>query len=265
MTDTSAPLAPEVTPEEFDEIDAILDDLRTRFDETPQWEFCDGFLAAVLCCREHLDEDEVLEVLLGIGEGEGSEGSFADAAQRARFLEIWAKRRDQVAQALDAAVDRLDDERAYQPDVVDVRGAVARMTDEERAALPQGEPLPSYAQVWALGFMFAVEAWPEAWELPRDKEVASVMDAALESIVALTEEDTGKMEVAPYSDEDPPSMSQQRVDDFASAIWGVYDLRQIGRSLGPRVAPLRKEAGPGRNDPCSCGSGKKYKKCCGQN
>ncbi|RYF07763.1 MAG: hypothetical protein EOO31_05340, partial [Comamonadaceae bacterium] len=25
------------------------------------------------------------------------------------------------------------------------------------------------------------------------------------------------------------------------------------------------EATPGRNDPCSCGSGKKYKKCCGAN
>jgi len=24
-----------------------------------------------------------------------------------------------------------------------------------------------------------------------------------------------------------------------------------------------KEKGPGRNDPCTCGSGKKYKKCCG--
>ena len=259
MTTTTIP--PEVTPEEFDEIDAILDELRTRFDETPQWEFCDGFLAAVLCCRKNLEEAEVLDVLLGIGEG--SEGSFADEAQRARFLALWAKRRAQVAHALDAAVERLDDDGAYQPDVVDVRGAVARMSEEERAALPQGEPLPGYAQVWALGFMFAVEAWPEAWALPRDKEVASVMDAALESIVALTEEDTGKMEVSPYSDEDPPSMSQQRVDDFASAIWGVYDLRQIGRSLGPRVEPIRKLAEPGRNDPCPCGSGKKYKKCCG--
>jgi uncharacterized protein YecA (UPF0149 family) len=26
-----------------------------------------------------------------------------------------------------------------------------------------------------------------------------------------------------------------------------------------------KEKEPGRNDPCTCGSGKKYKKCCGAN
>ncbi len=28
--------------------------------------------------------------------------------------------------------------------------------------------------------------------------------------------------------------------------------------------PLRKESQAGRNDPCPCGSGKKYKKCCGK-
>ena len=28
---------------------------------------------------------------------------------------------------------------------------------------------------------------------------------------------------------------------------------------------VRKEATPSRNDPCPCGSGKKYKKCCGAN
>jgi SEC-C motif-containing protein len=27
--------------------------------------------------------------------------------------------------------------------------------------------------------------------------------------------------------------------------------------------PIVRQARPGRNDPCSCGSGKKYKKCCG--
>ena len=28
---------------------------------------------------------------------------------------------------------------------------------------------------------------------------------------------------------------------------------------------VHKEKEPGRNDPCPCGSGKKYKKCCGAN
>ena len=33
--------------------------------------------------------------------------------------------------------------------------------------------------------------------------------------------------------------------------------------LPPPVEPVHVEETPGRNDPCPCGSGKKYKKCCG--
>ncbi|MBQ8589355.1 MAG: preprotein translocase subunit SecA [Firmicutes bacterium] len=32
-----------------------------------------------------------------------------------------------------------------------------------------------------------------------------------------------------------------------------------------KAMPVKKEATVGRNDPCPCGSGKKYKKCCGRN
>lgn len=34
---------------------------------------------------------------------------------------------------------------------------------------------------------------------------------------------------------------------------------------GPRTPYVRKGAKVGRNDPCPCGSGKKYKNCCGKN
>ena len=36
----------------------------------------------------------------------------------------------------------------------------------------EGQEIPSFGQVWALGFMFAVENWPEDWAAPRDKEAA---------------------------------------------------------------------------------------------
>ena len=43
--------APALGPDELDELDTLLDDLRTRGEEIPQWEFCDGFLAALACTR----------------------------------------------------------------------------------------------------------------------------------------------------------------------------------------------------------------------
>ena len=57
--------------------------------------------------------------------------------------------------------------------------------------------------------------------------------------------------------------SQERLEVFGEAIWGVYDLRQLWKSLGPRQETIVKGEQPGRNDPCPCGSGKKYKKCHG--
>ncbi len=39
---------------------------------------------------------------------------------------------------------------------------------------------------------------------------------------------------------------------------------QFVDELTIKSAPVVRGAQPGRNDPCPCGSGKKYKKCCGQ-
>ncbi|MBC7601121.1 MAG: SEC-C domain-containing protein, partial [Ramlibacter sp.] len=159
-------------------------------------------------------------------------------------------------------VETLQDEAAYQPEVLDTRGAVMALSAEERGDTDIAT-LPAYAQIWALGFMYAVENWPEDWTPPRDNDVAKILDESLELIVALTEDDTGKPFISMYSEDGPPSVSEARIEHMHEAIWAVYDLRLLWKSLGPRMEPIRKEAEPGRNDPCPCGSGKKYKKCHG--
>ena len=104
-------------PEAFDELDAILDDLRSREDEIPQWEFCEGFMAAVICNRRPLPPAEYLPMLLGDGitaedtdaEGIPTLSAFADAAQQARFISLWQARWNEVQTALDTKVDSLGD------------------------------------------------------------------------------------------------------------------------------------------------------------
>ena len=250
-------------PDDFDRVDEILDDMRLRFDETPQWDFCEGFMAALVCCRRVIAPDEYFALLLDIGTpGDALEGAFADEAQAQTFMALWERRWNEVAAGLDAEVKSLSDDAAYHPEVMDVRGAVASLPEAERAEM-EGEVLPSFAQVWALGFMFAVENWPDEWTPPRDKDAAKALDDALHAIVTLTEDDIDPPTMNVFHDDGPPSLSQQRLDAFANAVWSVYDLREMWRQIGPRVETRRKVAGPGRNDPCSCGSGKKYKKCCG--
>ena len=275
---TDAPLAadpstehvPALSADDLDFLDELLGDLRTRSDEVPQWEFCDGFLTALVCTRRAIAPGEYLPMLLGDGETvDVAEGEalpllpmFANAEQQAQFLHLWTLRWNEVVQALDTPVDKLDDERTFEPEVLDMRGAIAALPEEERAEM-EGQDIPSFAQVWALGFMFAVENWPDEWQPPRDKDAARWLDDALDSIVALTEDDTDTPAINMYTEDGPPSTSNARVEAFGEAIWAVYDLRQIWKSLGPRQATIIKGDVPGRNDPCNCGSGKKYKKCCG--
>lgn len=250
---------PALGAQDFDELDAILDEMRTRFDETPQWEFCEGAMAALICCRRAIERQEYLSVLLGVGE---DGGSFVDETQAQRFITLWDRRWREVETALDAEVEQLDDDAAYHPEVMDVKGAVAALPAQEQADLA-GEELPSFAQVWALGFMYVVENWSEEWTLPRDKATAGWIDEALSSIVAMTEDDEEELTVSVFSDEGPPTVSAGRLDAFGAAIWAVYDLRRLWRELGPHIEIVRKAQTPGRNDLCHCGSGKKYKKCHG--
>ena len=91
--------------EDFDTLDNILDDLRERFEETPQWEFCEGFMAALVCCRRAVPDAEWLPMLLGVDEGEEG-GSFADDAQREQFS-ILAQNEARIFAALRQRVQRL--------------------------------------------------------------------------------------------------------------------------------------------------------------
>ena len=255
----------------FDALEDILDDLRTRYDETPQWEFCEGFMAALICCRRALPVSEYLPLLLALDledldgagdDGVGDGGSFASSAQFARFMALWMMRWDAIVRCLDTPVESLSDEAAYQPEMLDTRGAIACMSEAERAELPSSQA-PAYGQIWALGFMFAVESWPQEWAAPRDRDAAKWLDDALTAIVALTEDDIEEPTLCVYQEDGPPSVSAGRINALGDAIWAVYDLRNLWRSFGPRIAPVRAAITPGRNDACDCGSGKKYKKCCG--
>jgi uncharacterized protein len=258
---TAVPAA--LSADDFDELDQILDDLRSREEETPQWEFCEGFMAALVCCRRLILPSEYFPELLSLQPDETRLWSpFASEAQFERFSSLWLQRYEEVKTALCAEVDRLDDAAAYAPEIMDLAGAIAALTAEQRAELGDA-PVPSFAQIWAIGFMFAVETWPEEWTPPRDREAAKLLDTALQCIVTLTEDDTATPATPGDGQNTAPTLSEQRLDHYADAIWAVYDLHDLWQQLGPRVETVYADAKPGRNDPCLCGSGKKYKKCCG--
>lgn len=71
--------------------------------------------------------------------------------------------------------------------------------------------------------------------------------------------DKGWVEFSAKFKQDGVAREHHEISEFAfkNGEW----LLTEGRMVKPE--PVRKEQTVGRNDPCPCGSGKKYKKCCG--
>ena len=262
--DTDGDLAfDEATIATLEALEEALDALRAHDELIPEWEFCEGFMTAMLCTRRPPPQDEWLPALLGGTPADANDSApFASAGERTRFLMHWLAREAQLRAALDADVEDLNDARALQPATADWRGMLNTLPPEERSASAGAGAAPAYARVWALGFLAATEVWADDWAPPRDKEIAADLADALDCIVALTQDDTASPAFNLFDEQAAPSVSEARMEALGEAIWAVYDLFDIARSLGPRIAPVHSDK-IGRNDPCPCGSGKKYKKCCG--
>ncbi|MCL1961709.1 MAG: UPF0149 family protein [Desulfovibrionaceae bacterium] len=241
-------------------LEDALEDVRARHPDTPQWEFFEGLLTALLCTRRPIDADEWLPVAFGCEVDE----VFANPDEYTRFMMGWMEREAQLRAELEASPGD-DDDDGLNPAVVDWRGLLASLPEADRAQIADGQdgPPPALGQAWALGFLFAADYWSDDWTPPRDKEIAAAIADALDCIERLLEDDTAKPALNLYDPDGPPTVSQQRLEELGQALNAVHDLYDIACSLGPRMAPVRNGIKMGRNDPCPCGSGKKYKKCCG--
>jgi len=71
-----------------------------------------------------------------------------------------------------------------------------------------------------------------------------------------------------------PQPVEEIDSEFATLIKSVVDKRysypkivikdtQVFKDFGNIRTEIAGDPTPGRNDPCICGSGKKFKKCCG--
>ncbi|GHU11479.1 hypothetical protein AGMMS50225_17090 [Betaproteobacteria bacterium] len=122
---------------------------------------------------------------------------------------------------------------------------------------------------WVTGFSQGFELWPDGWREDVPEDSAEAVLSALEEAIAPWSEDADEDE-----DADAGGMADEetRLGWLAAAGETVNDVFARWRDLdlpAPQIlatgsavaANVNAEAG--RNDVCPCGSGKKYKKCCG--
>ncbi|MGA8556478.1 MAG: UPF0149 family protein [Candidatus Acidiferrales bacterium] len=194
----------------------------------------DGFFAALVAGPEIVMPNEYLPVVFG---GEMSDShEFGSLEEANDILALLMRHWNDIA----ATLSKGD---VYLPILLeDVNGV-------------------SHGNDWARGFMRGVEMCHDGWaELVADEEHGG----CLVPVLMLYHEHDPDPEMRPE-----PIGAEQRetvIEHMAAGLVGAHRyFRQHGRSdLGTRtMEPRNTKSKIGRNDPCPCGSGKKYKRCCG--
>lgn len=188
---------------------------------------CDGFFAALFSSPETILPREWLPVVLS-----GDELRFESLEDSQRVLGLLMRFYNEVGAALH------DDSSDYCPAIAD----------------ESGELSPGAAILWALGYIQGVALRADAWQ-------------------PLFNSDTGDailpiFELSRFGE--PKSrrkLGSARTLRFARALgesaMRIYDF-WLERRLQALKPVRRKSPKIGRNEACACGSGRKYKLCCGK-
>jgi uncharacterized protein len=188
-------------------------------------EAADGFLTALAVGAVHPPASEYLPAIWGDHPTDPLFDSPEHDATVAALLE-----RHCAAIERDLAVGEVIDP-CFNTDAVDLQGAL-----------------------WAHGYMTGVKMCKEAWQpLFSRKRLA---ERLLTPIAALLLDPD-----APADEQLLPERRWELIEelpDIVAATWSFWQGEQhavldVPRERGPKI---------GRNDPCPCGSGMKYKKCC---
>lgn len=111
------------------------------------------------------------------------------------------------------------------------------------------------AEAWCWGFWEGMEMRPGSWDPIWESEVAPLM----QPIYLLGADEIAPEELKLVED---PVKAHKLAIELEANLPDIYRF-WVPRRKAPVQTVKRDEAKVGRNDDCSCGSGKKYKKCCG--
>jgi uncharacterized protein len=199
-------------------------------------EMLDGFFAALICSPNVFPPSEYLREIWG-----DAEEGWEDEHQLQHFLGLIMRHWNAVAHTLNSA-----------------EPFVPYLLKDERGV--------ACANDWARGFMRGMEMRRAVWlGLMNDEEQGGLMVPVL----ALAHEHDPDPQMRPYKEPASAERRRQLIMGVAASVPAIYRYFASHRRSAAR---LTLEEGTyrrlgdtiGRNEPCPCGSGKKFKKCCGQ-
>lgn len=208
-------------------------------EETMLVEELDGFIAGLLVCPDLIKPGEWLPVVWG-RDGADPQPAFDNLDHVNRALGLIMEHYNGVARTLMERPDR------YSP----------LFAVDER----NGDVL---WELWIEGFEKVVELRPVAWQRLLDTDADT--EVAMRGLMTLVDVARGEHR-GPSKDRDvltaaaPDNIARWIVTLNAWRLANYTPLQGVHLMPQPSFASTRKT---GRNDPCPCGSGKKYKRCCG--
>jgi uncharacterized protein len=204
-------------------------------------EMLDGFLAALICCPSTVHPSEYLPEIWGDGEMADEDG-WDSREQLQEFIDLLMQHWNTISRTLQA-------KDVYLPILLE---------DDQGVA---------HGNNWAIGFIRGMSLREYHWkELVNSEEHGG----SLLPIFALAYEHHVDPAMRPYKE----SMDQQRreklIITMTAGLIHIYRYfaphrRAAARSAREGATYRRTNEKVGRNDPCPCGSGKKFKRCCGNN
>lgn len=213
--------------QQLDRLELMLDS------DTPGWEpmpldMLQGFLFGIASAPREIAPDEWLPRALG--------------------AEDWPDKRAETAEWTDLLV------RFYHQQERALEGT-------EDAALVFYEDTPGVSnkfEHWCIGYLDAIDLAAADWETAGDgDEIDELLFPFHVLANALPREERERF---------PDKEWAKLLEECGEDLWpAVMDARKYGLALRNRPTTVRRPAPKvGRNGPCPCGSGKKFKACCGK-
>lgn len=234
---------------------AELDDLLARTPEPLQAldpVMLDGYLCGVLVQPRLLSRDEWLPAIFDY-EG-GRLPDDVDVQWLERVTALVTRRHTALGRSL-------AESGWFDPLIMDVDAEDAESeapSAEETALLAGMNPHSRALMPWVAGFQHATLTFPELAELPSDAVMAA-MARLFRHLPAETDEERELL--VTLDKEYPLKDIDAAVEDLVAAVAELSDLTREQRF---KVEAVRRDAPKvGRNDPCPCGSGRKFKLCHG--
>jgi uncharacterized protein len=213
-----------VTGAELDALDDYLSSERSP-PESMMLSDLDGFLTAIAIGPELVKPSEWLPVVWG-----GEEPVFADEAEMKTVIGGILSRYNEILLTIA--------DRTFEPILWSRADGTIIASD------------------WAEGFLQATGLRAKAWDtLLKDDDHGKL----LFPILALCGDENGDslLKIAPEDEDEIMAEAGTLIPVCALAIADFWKQR----GLGPRAQSTAK---PGQNEPCPCGSGRKFKNCCGR-